>query len=165
MRLLRWQRWRLRLTSERGLMGWAALEASVPMLPVELVLVRLTQSRPAAAIYLAMLATVFSGIGAIYGYALGFLAESYLPWDKMYTTGTWLERLIHGIDHWGEGLVLLAAFVPVPLGVFSLGAGLLHIGLLPFIFTVVLGRALRFYLVTLLTAHFISGKPNVNSES
>jgi membrane protein YqaA with SNARE-associated domain len=161
----KWRRWLVKLTSERGLMGWAALEAGFPMLPVEFILVPLTRLRPSSAMHLVMLATVFSGVGAIYSYALGSMAVGLLPWDGMHTTEPWLDYLVNGLDRWGEGLVLFAAFVPAPLSIVSLGAGFLHIGLLPFLLTVVIARALRFYLVTSLTVHFNIGKQNVNTES
>lgn len=161
---MQWRRWRLKFTSERGLMGWAALEASLPMLPVELVLIPLTRLRPSAAVHLAALATVFSGVGAIYSYALGFIGENFLQRDGLHPTGTWLNYLVNGLDRWGEGLVLVAAFLPAPLSMVSIGAGLVHIGLIPFLLTVIVARGLRFYLVTLITVHFNSGKQNVVSE-
>lgn len=160
-----WTRWRLKLISERGLIGWAALEASVPMLPVEFVLIPLTRLRPSAALHLTVLATVFSGVGAIYSYALGSGGESFLHWGGLHTTGPWLDYLITAFDHWGEGLVLFAAFLPAPLSIVSIGAGLLHIGLIPFLLTVIVARGLRFYLVTSLTVHFNTGKQNVRTAS
>lgn len=154
-------RWRSNLISERGLMGWAALEAGFPMLPVELVLIPLVRLRPSAAMHLALLAAVFSGVGAIYSYALGSSVESYLHWDGLHAAKSWLGYLIVALDRWGEGLVLFAAFLPAPLSIISIGAGLLHIGLIPFLVTVMIARGLRFYLVTSLAIHFDTGKQNV----
>ena len=160
-----WARWRFKFNSERGLMGWAALEASFPMLPVEMVLIPLTRLRPSAALHLAALATVFSGIGAVYSYALGSSGESFLHWDGLHTAGPWLDYLLTALDRWGEGLVLFAAFLPAPLSIVSIGAGFLHIGLIPFLLTVIIARGLRFYLVTSLTVHFNTGKMDVRTES
>ncbi len=146
-------------------MGWAALEAGFPMLPVELVLIPLVRLRPSAAVHLTILATVFSGVGAIYSYALGSSGESYLHWDGLHAAGPWLDYLIIALDRWGEGLVLFAALLPAPLSIVSMGAGLLHIGLIPFLVTVIIARGVRFYLVTSLTVYFNTGKKNVRRES
>ena len=158
-------RLRSKFTSERGLMGWAAMEAAFPMLPVELVLIPLTRLRPSTAVHLTVLATIFSGVGAIYSYALGSSGESFMHWDGLHAAGPWLDYLITAMDRWGEGLVLFAAFLPAPLSIVSMGAGLLHIGLIPFLVTVMIARGLRFYLVTSLTIHFDTGKKNVRRES
>ena len=160
-----WNRSRLNIISERGLMGWAALEASLPILPVEFVLIPLTRLHPSAAVRLAALATMFSGVGSIYSYALGSSGESFLHWDVLHVAGPWLDYLITALDHWGKGLVLFVAFLPAPLSIVSIGAGLLHIGLIPFLITVIIARGLRFYLVTSLTVHFNTGKQNVRTES
>lgn len=153
-----WIRWRLAIISERGLMGWAALEASFPMLPVEMVLIPMTRRHPSASIHLALLATVFSVVDVIYSYALGFIGEGFMLWDGLHIAIPGLDLLVSGLDYWGEGLVLLAAFLPVPLSIVSMGAGLLHIGFVPFLLTVIVARGLRFYLVTSLTVRFNTGK-------
>jgi len=139
---------------ERSLWIWSALEAGVPMLPVEVLLVPLTRRAPDMAMRFVILAAAFSGVGAVYSYAMGHLVQGYLSWDDSFIASSLFGRLINALGQWGESLVFLAALLPLPLFIFSLAAGLLHVGLLPFLATVVIGRALRFYLVTSLTIHF-----------
>lgn len=139
---------------ERSLWIWSALEAGVPMLPVEFLLVPLTRRAPDMARRFVILATVFSGVGALYSYAMGHLVQGYLSWDDSFIASSLFGQLINALGQWGESLVFLAALLPLPLFIFSLAAGLLHVGLLPFLATVVIGRALRFHLVTSLTIHF-----------
>lgn len=133
---------------------WAALETGIPMLPVELLLIPLTRRSPASARRLVILAAAFSGIGALYSYAMGHLLQGYFFWDGKHMASALFSQLVNALSLWGEGLVFLAALLPLPFFIVSLAAGLSHIGLLPFLLTVAMGRALRFYLVTFLAIHF-----------
>lgn len=118
-------------------------------------MVPLTRKAPGMARRFVIHASVFSAVGALYSYAVGHFAQGYLAWEDNSMTGNLFGLLINAVGQWGEGLVFLAAFLPLPLFVFAVAAGVLHIGLLPFLITVVISRALRFYLVTSLTVHFI----------
>lgn len=139
-------------------MFWSVVEATFPMLPVEFILIPLTRLQPKSAGRLALLATVFSALGVVYSYALGYFAERVWLWNGVRVTHPWLQYLVDGLDTWGEGFVFLATLLPVPLFAVGLGSGFLHIGMVPFIITVTLGRALRFYLVTRYITHRQHGK-------
>lgn len=126
------------------------------MLPVELILVPLTRRKPGLAMRFVLLASFFSGIGALYSYAMGHLVQGFLSWDDSQIADSLFGDLTNALGQWGEALVFLAALLPLPLFIFSLSAGLLHVGLVPFLITVVIGRALRFFLVTSVTVHLSS---------
>lgn len=139
---------------ERTLWVWAALEASVPMLPVECLLVPLTRKTPRLAMRFAVLASAFSAFGAFYGYAIGHWIKDIFFWDDSLMASGLFGGLINAVSQWGESLVFLAVLLPFPLFLFCIVAGLLHAGLLPFLCTVLIGRVIRFYLVTSFTVHF-----------
>lgn len=142
------QRFRNNAISERGLMIWATVESVLPVLPPELVIVPLTAREPHQANKFIRLATLCSLCGAVYSYALGNYSELLFRWDSVHSSIAGIDWIVSAFDNWGEGIVFLGAFLPLPLALFALAAGLLNLGLLPFIVTVALGRLLRFYIVT-----------------
>ena len=60
--------------------------------------------------------------------------------DKIALAEQWFTQ-------WGIWVIFIASFTPIPYKVFTVTAGLLHMALLPFIVTSLIGRGMRFFLV------------------
>ena len=62
------------------------------------------------------------------------------------------EETITNIERWfdiyGIWIIIIASFTPVPYKLFTISAGAMGMGLAPFLFASILGRAARFYLVS-----------------
>lgn len=129
------------------------LESSFFPVPPDLMLVPMSLARPQTAMRFAMIATLFSVIGGIFGYALGYLVlHSLHPYIISWGYGDTYAQVVHWFSVWGIWVVLLAGFTPIPYKIFTIGAGALHMSLGLFILFSFFGRGARFYLVSLVTA-------------
>ncbi|GGA99433.1 YqaA family protein [Agarivorans gilvus] len=135
--------------AERYLSGMSFIESIFWPIPVDVMLAPMALSRPNKALHFAMLATVFSVLGAALGYGLGQffydplvvpLVESVGYQHKMEVAFDWFER-------WGVLVIFVASFTPIPYKVFTITAGVLNMAFLPFLLVSLVGRGLRFYLV------------------
>lgn len=131
------------------LSGTAFIESIFWPIPVDVMLAPMALAQPQKAWRYATLATLFSVLGALFGYALGYalwepvvqpfiVAVGYQ--DKIVLAEQWFQQ-------WGIWVIFIASFTPIPYKVFTVTAGLLHMALLPFIVTSLIGRGLRFFLV------------------
>ncbi|MCF5868361.1 YqaA family protein [Aeromonas veronii] len=127
----------------------AFIESVFWPIPVDVMLAPMALAKPHKAWHYATLATVFSVLGALFGYALGYalwdpivlpLVESVGYQDKIEIARNWFEQ-------WGIWVIFIASFTPIPYKVFTVTAGLLQMALLPFIITSLIGRGMRFFLV------------------
>ncbi len=118
-------------------------------IPVDIMLAPMSLAKPKKAWYYAMLATVFSVIGGIVGYYLGYalydsfvqpIIESVGYQDKLLTAESWFKN-------YGIWVVFIASFTPIPYKVFTITAGIMHMAFLPFVIVSIIGRGLRFFLV------------------
>lgn len=118
--------------------------------PVDVMLAPMALARPQKAWYYAGLATLFSVLGAAFGYLLGYalwdpVVEPFISamgyHDKIDVARQWFSD-------WGIWVIFIASFTPVPYKVFTVTAGLLHMAFLPFILISLVGRGMRFFLVS-----------------
>jgi membrane protein YqaA with SNARE-associated domain len=122
------------------------LEAIFLPLPPDALLIPLSLVHPEKAIFYAGIATVFSAIGGFVGYKIGkWLRNPLKEWLKEKLT--LVER--HYAKH-GDVAVLLSALTPIPYKIFTLSSGVLNYPLRPFLLFSVLGRGIRFLIVSLL---------------
>lgn len=121
-----------------------------PITPL-VMLVPMVLAQPPKALRFALQTTLFSALGAILGYGIGyFLFEAISPW--LQTTHYWNDYLSakSEVDKWGIWAVLIGGFLPIPYKIFTITAGTLNMALLPFLFVSTLGRGTRFCVVALL---------------
>jgi len=121
-----------------------------PITPL-VMLVPMVLAQPEKALRFALLTTLFSALGAVLGYSIGyFLFEAISPW--LQTTHYWNDYLSAKIevDKWGIWAVLIGGFLPIPYKIFTITAGTLNMALLPFLLVSTFGRGMRFCVVALL---------------
>ncbi len=98
----------------------------------------------------ALLAPIWSVLGGIVGYYLGYylydVVEPYL-----HNLGKYEQYLIakNYFQTYGIIFLFIAAFTPIPYKVFTISAGVLNYNIVLFILISVLGRGARFFLVSL----------------
>ncbi len=139
--------------AERYLAGVSIIESIFFPIPTALMVAPMAVARPNRAVHIAVIATLTSAFGGIFGYLLGMygieLVEPVLHsagyWDKYLTAQAWFGR-------WGFWAVVIAGFTPIPFKLFTISAGALHMALLPFIGAALVGRSAHFFLVSLLMA-------------
>ncbi|WP_018872452.1 YqaA family protein [Thioalkalivibrio sp. ALJ16] len=149
-RVMGWSRHR---HAPRYLAGLSFAESSFFPVPPDVMLAPMAAARPASAWRLAALTTVFSALGGVLGYVIGWLAFEWIgPWLEQIGYGGELEQAETWFATWGVWVVLVAGFSPVPYKLFTVTAGALSMALLPFVIASLVGRGLRFFLVALVMA-------------
>jgi membrane protein YqaA with SNARE-associated domain len=136
----------------------AFVESSVFLIPADVLFVPMALARPARAYRLALVATLFSTLGGIAGYAIGYYAFEALarPVLEFYGKLGAFEtlRACAGPD---TTLILLTtsglAHLP-PIKVVTILAGAAHIGLTFFILSCVLARGARFFALAFLLRRY-----------
>ena len=144
-RVLEWSRHRY---AERYLGVLSFAESSFFPVPVDVMLAPMCLADRRKAWRFASIATVFSVIGGVAGYAIGvigfemlepWLAESHY-WAAYETSREWFDR-------YGVWVIFVAGFSPIPYKVFTIAAGVAAINLPLFVVASVIGRGARFFLV------------------
>ena len=137
----------------------AFIESSFFPIPPDVMIVPMVISKKNEFIRIALIATIFSVLGALFGYYIGFsLNEVAIKIFELYgyeysdsfkekfTTGggflTWL------------GILVTAGFTPLPFKLLTISSGIIHFNLISFIFICIVTRGLRFFLVAYLTYKF-----------
>jgi len=144
-RVLKWSRHRY---AERYLGVLSFAESSFFPIPVDVMLAPMCLADRKKAWRFASIATVFSVLGGVAGYAIGvvgfemlepWLAESHY-WAAYETSREWFDR-------YGVWVIFVAGFSPIPYKVFTVAAGVAAINLPLFVVASVIGRGARFFLV------------------
>lgn len=144
-RVIGWSRHR---HAPRYLAALSFAESSFFPVPPDVMLAPMAVARPRLGLRFAAIATIFSVLGGILGYALGFIAfEWALPWLEELGFGEDIELARAWFAQWGVWVVLVAGFSPIPYKVFTVTAGALMMPLLPFIIASLVGRGARFFAV------------------
>ncbi|MDJ0905912.1 MAG: YqaA family protein [Woeseiaceae bacterium] len=144
-RVIEWSRHRF---AERYLAALSFAESSFFPIPVDVMLAPMCLARLDKAWRFAFIATVFSVLGGLAGYAIGWGAFEWIqPWlaDSRYwgayeTSRDWLAK-------YGFWVIFVAGFSPIPYKVFTIAAGVAALNLPAFFVGSMIGRGARFFLV------------------
>lgn len=122
-------------------------------IPTAIMLLPMTLAQTSKAWKLAALATVFSVLGGIVGYWLGYAV--YGTFEPMLSGhADKLQQAREWFGEYGVWIVLMAGFSPVPYKIFTLTAGSLAMAFIPFVIASIIGRASQFFLIAAL-AYFL----------
>ena len=144
-RVLTWSRHR---HAERYLGVLSFAESSFFPIPVDVMLAPMCLSDRKKAWRFASIATVFSVLGGVAGYAIGMVGfEMIEPWlaDSHYWSAYETSR--EWFDRYGVWVIFVAGFSPIPYKVFTIAAGVAMLNLPIFVIASVIGRGARFFLV------------------
>lgn len=142
---LRWSRHR---HAPRYLAGLSFAEATFFPVPPDVMLAPMVLGQRDQAWRLALLCTVASVVGGLFGYLIGHFAFQ------------WVEPLLVRMDYmpafqraqqwfveYGFWIIVLAGFSPIPYKVFTIAAGVAALPLPLFVLGSMVGRAGRFFMV------------------
>lgn len=144
-RVLAWSR---HPHAERYLAAMSFAESSFFPIPVDVMLAPMCLAERDRWVRYAFIATVFSVLGGVAGYAIGYgFFEAIEPWLR--TSHYWeaYETSRRWFDAYGVLVVFVAGFSPIPYKVFTIAAGVAALSLPGFILASLIGRAGRFFLV------------------
>lgn len=108
-------------------------------------------ANPARAWWFALLTTLASVAGGLFGYAIGYFAfDAIEPWLRESRYWDSYRLAVDWFGQWGFWAVFAAGFSPIPYKVFTIAAGALSMALLPFTLASLIGRGSRFFLIAAL---------------
>lgn len=113
--------------------GMSFAESSFFPIPPDVMLAPMSLANPTRALRLALITTLASVAGGLFGYSLGyFVFDAIEPWLR--TTHYWpgYQTSVVWFEKWGFWAIFVAGFSPIPYKVFTLAAGALSMVLLPF---------------------------------
>lgn len=123
-------------------------ESSFFPIPPDVMLAPMTLAKPNKWFYLALLTTITSVLGGVFGYLIGYFAFDLVqPWIEQFGYMARFERAQVWFEQWGFWVVLIAGFSPIPYKVFTVAAGTLSLFLPTFILASIIGRGARFFMV------------------
>ena len=140
--------WSKHQYAERYLAALSFSESSFFPIPVDVMLAPMCLANLGKAWRYAFIAMLFSVIGGVAGYLIGYGAfESIRPWlaDSSYWTAYETSR--DWFDRYGIWVVFVAGFSPIPYKVFTIAAGAAALNFPVFLVASALGRGARFFLV------------------
>ena len=108
-------------------------------------------------IKIATIATIFSVLGALFGYFIGYLFFNEIGIKIFEIYGYENTNIIKekfstskGFLSW-VGILFTAGFTPLPFKLLTITSGFIHFNLIYFIIICIITRGLRFFLVSYLT--------------
>jgi len=144
-RVLRWSR---HPHAERYLGAMSFAESSFFPIPVDVMLAPMCLADRDRWIRYATIATVFSVLGGLGGYAIGWgLFEAIEPWLRESHYWGDFELASQWLNDYGVWVVFAMGFSPLPYKVATIAAGVAVINLPGFFIGSLVGRAARFFLV------------------
>jgi membrane protein YqaA with SNARE-associated domain len=144
-RVLRWSR---HPHAERYLGAMSFAESSFFPIPVDVMLAPMCLADRDRWIRYATIATVFSVLGGLGGYAIGWgLFEVIEPWLRESHYWKDFEVASQWLNDYGVWVVFAMGFSPLPYKVATIAAGVAVINLPGFFIGSLVGRAARFFLV------------------
>jgi len=123
-------------------------ESSVFPVPPDVMLAPMSLARPDRAWFYALICTLSSVAGGMFGYLLGSLAFGAI--EDWLMSSAYAGAFLHAVDafeRYGFWYILLAGFTPIPYKVFTISAGVVGMPAVPFLAGSLVGRAGRFFLV------------------
>jgi len=137
----------------------AFIESSFFPIPPDVMIIPMVISKRNEFIQIALIATIFSVLGALFGYYIGYsLYEIAIQIFEFYGyeySSAFKEKFSTGggFKAW-LGILFTAGFTPLPFKLLTISSGIIHFNLASFVLICVVTRGLRFLLVAYLTYKF-----------
>ena len=137
----------------------AFIESSFFPIPPDVMIIPMVISKKNEFLRIALVATIFSVLGALFGYYIGYslndVAIKIFEFYGYEHSNTFKEKFTSGggFIAW-LGILVTAGFTPLPFKLLTISSGIIHFNLISFIIICILTRGLRFFLVAYLSYRF-----------
>ena len=128
----------------------AFTESSFFPIPPDLLLLPMALARPLKWLRLAIITTIFSVLGGIFGYFIGVFL-----WDtigqsiiEFYHLENQFDLFKKNYNEKGALIVFVAGFTPIPYKLITISSGGMHLDLITFIIASFISRGARFFILT-----------------
>ena len=137
----------------------AFIESSFFPIPPDVMIVPMVISKRNEFIKIALITTIFSVLGALFGYYIGYsLDEVAIKIFDFYGyeyKDSFKEKFTSGGGFFAWlGILVTAGFTPLPFKLLTISSGIINFNLISFIFICIVTRGLRFFIVAYLTYKF-----------
>ena len=136
------------------------IESSFFPIPPDVMIIPMVIAKKQHFIKIALIATIFSVLGGLFGYLIGYIFFNEIGFKIFeiygYENVDVLKDMFStkgGMLSW-FGLLFTAGFTPLPFKILTITSGFIHYNIFVFILTCVVTRGLRFFLVAFLTNKF-----------
>ena len=137
----------------------AFIESSFFPIPPDVMIIPMVVSKKEEFIQIALVATIFSVLGALFGYYIGYslqeIATKIFEFYGYEYSHTFKEKFSTGggFTAW-LGILFTAGFTHIPFKLLTISSGIIHFNLASFVFICIVTRGLRFFLVAYLAYKF-----------
>ena len=137
----------------------AFIESSFFPIPPDVMIIPMVISNRKEFIRIALIATIFSVLGALFGYYIGYslneIAVKIFEFYGYEYSNEFKEKFSTGggFTTW-LGILFTAGFTPLPFKLLTISSGIIHFNLISFVLICIITRGLRFFLVAYLTYKF-----------
>jgi len=137
----------------------AFIESSFFPIPPDVMIIPMVISKKNDFLRIALIATIFSVLGALFGYYIGYsLNEVAIKIFEFYGyeySDSFKEKFTTGRSFFAWlGILITAGFTPLPFKLLTISSGIIHFNIISFIFICIVTRGMRFFLVSYLTYRF-----------
>jgi len=137
----------------------AFIESSFFPIPPDVMIVPMVVSKRNEFIRIALIATIFSVFGALFGYYIGYSLNEFAVKIFEFYGYEYSDSLKDKFSSGGGfkawlGILFTAGFTPLPFKLLTISSGIIHFNLISFIFICIITRGLRFFLVAYLAYKF-----------
>ncbi len=138
----------------------AFIESSFFPIPPDVMIIPMVVAKKNEFIRIALIATTFSVLGALFGYFIGYvffnevgikIFEIYGYEDPNFLKEKFSTK--GGFISW-LGILFTAGFTPLPFKLLTISSGFIHFNMISFIIICIITRGLRFFLVSFLTYRY-----------
>ena len=137
----------------------AFIESSFFPIPPDVMIIPMVIAKRNEFIRIALIATIFSVLGALFGYYIGYslneVATKIFEFYGYEYSDAFKEKFTSGGGFFAWlGILVTAGFTPLPFKLLTISSGIIHFNLISFIIICIITRGLRFFLVAYLTYKF-----------
>lgn len=154
-KLLLWTQQTFEPLGAWGLFILAFMESSFFPIPPDILLIALSLASPEKALFYALICTIGSVVGGMFGYLIGYIGEEAVL--KRLFSQQKIEKVHNLFNKYEVGAIAIAGFTPIPYKVFTIAAGVFYINFWKFVITSFWSRGARFFMEALLIFYF--GEP------
>ena len=137
----------------------AFIESSFFPIPPDVMIIPMVISKRNEFIQIALIATIFSVLGALFGYYIGYslneIATKIFEFYGYEYSDSFKEKFTSGGGFFAWlGILITSGFTPLPFKLLTISSGIIHFNLISFILICTITRGLRFFLFAYLSYKF-----------
>jgi len=133
----------------RALCATSFAESSFFPIPPDVVLIPMVLANRRRWAFFALLCTLTSVLGGMFGYLIGMIAFEQLaePLLAFYGYGDKVDAFVESFNRYGWWIVFIAGLTPIPYKVITITAGATGLSFPVFVVASLVSRGLRFFVV------------------